>query len=46
MSKEYVFIDNLVLDNPLEQSLPESNIIVINFVEPSEVFDQETIEVF
>lgn len=42
---EYVEIDNLVLNNPLEQGAPESNINVINFVELTEAYDQLTIEV-
>ncbi len=46
MSEEYVQIDNLVLANPREQGVPESTMTIINFVEPSELFDQETIEVF
>ena len=45
MSEEYVFIDNLILNNPLEQAIPESGVTIINFVAPSELFDQETIEV-
>ena len=47
MSEEYVFIDNIVLKNPLEQQVPESTIQVINFVEEADLtFDQHTIEVF
>lgn len=42
---EYVEIDNLVLVNPLEQALPESVIIIINFVELTEAYDQLTVEV-
>lgn len=45
MSEEYVFIDNIILKNPLEQAIPDSDITIINFVAPSEPFDQETLEV-
>ena len=45
MSQEYVFIENLILDNPLEQAIPDSDVTIINFVAPSEPFDQETLEV-
>lgn len=45
MSEEYVFIDNLILSNPLEQAIPESDVTIINFVAPHEAYDQETVEV-
>lgn len=44
---EYVFIDQLILDHPLEQQVPETTLKVINFVEEAEAnFDQHTVEVF
>ena len=44
---EYVFIDQVVLEHPIEQQAPESSINVINFVEEADLtFDQHTIEVF
>ena len=47
MSEEYVFIDNAVLKNPLEQQVPQSTIAIINFVEEADLtFDQHTVEVF
>ena len=42
---EYVVIDNLILNNPLEQAAPETTIAIINFVELTEAYDQITIEV-
>lgn len=42
---EYVFIDQVVLDHPLEQTPPESAIAIINFVELTEAYDQLTVEV-
>lgn len=44
---EYVFIDQVILDHPLEQQAPDSPIRVINFVEEADLtFDQHTVEVF
>ena len=46
MSEEYVFIDNIVLTNPLEQQAPDTGIDTINFVEEaSGEFDVHTLEV-
>lgn len=43
---EYVFIDQVVLEHPLEQKAPDSAIQVINFVDEAELsYDQHTIEV-
>lgn len=44
---EYVFIDQLILEHPLEQQVPESPIRIINFVEEAAAnFDQHTVEVY
>lgn len=44
---EYVFIDQVILEHPLEQQVPESAIKIINFVEEADLsYDQHTVEVF
>ena len=42
---EYIFIDQVILDHPLEQQAPETGVDTINFVEEaSGTFDTHTLE--
>lgn len=44
MEQEYVFIDHLIINHPLQQDV-ESDLILIEFVEPIDLPTQPMIEV-